>query len=116
MARPARVDMRWRKPWFLARLRLFGWNVRFTKRPLWRYGGGGGAADRAPRAAPAARVEADRRGGQPAKSPLAFPPVAGGTVASPLRSRHRRGTERFSTDVDAPVVCRRLGGIGAGER
>ena len=28
MARPARVLMRWRKPWFLARRRLFGWNVR----------------------------------------------------------------------------------------
>lgn len=24
-ARPARVDMRWRKPWFLDRLRAFGW-------------------------------------------------------------------------------------------
>lgn len=30
MARPARVDMRWRNPWFLARLRLLGWKVRFT--------------------------------------------------------------------------------------
>lgn len=28
MARPARVRIRWRKPWFLARRRLFGWNVR----------------------------------------------------------------------------------------
>ena len=34
MVRPARVDMRWRKPWFLARFRVLGWNVRFTKRPL----------------------------------------------------------------------------------
>lgn len=30
IARPARVDIRCRKPWFLARFRLFGWNVRFT--------------------------------------------------------------------------------------
>lgn len=30
MARPARVDMRWRKPWFLARFRLLGWKVRFN--------------------------------------------------------------------------------------
>jgi hypothetical protein len=30
MARPARVRMRMRKPWVLARLRVFGWNVRFT--------------------------------------------------------------------------------------
>lgn len=30
IARPARVDMRWRNPWFFARLRLFGWYVRFT--------------------------------------------------------------------------------------
>src|SRR5207237_1224276 len=30
MARPARVDIRWRNPWFLARLRLLGWYVRFT--------------------------------------------------------------------------------------
>jgi hypothetical protein len=30
MARPARVDMRCRNPWFFARLRLFGWKVRFT--------------------------------------------------------------------------------------
>ena len=30
MARPARVFMRWRKPCFLARRRLFGWKVRFT--------------------------------------------------------------------------------------
>ena len=29
MARPARVRMRRRKPCFLARRRLFGWNVRF---------------------------------------------------------------------------------------
>jgi hypothetical protein len=34
MARPARVDMRWRKPCFLARFRTFGWNVRFTHRLL----------------------------------------------------------------------------------
>ena len=27
---PARSDMRWRKPWRLARRRLFGWYVRFT--------------------------------------------------------------------------------------
>jgi hypothetical protein len=30
MARPARVRMRNRKPWVLARRRLFGWKVRFT--------------------------------------------------------------------------------------
>ena len=30
MARPARVDMRCRNPWFLARLRVLGWKVRFT--------------------------------------------------------------------------------------
>lgn len=30
MARPARVFIRWRKPCFLARRRLFGWKVRFT--------------------------------------------------------------------------------------
>jgi hypothetical protein len=28
MARPARVRMRNRNPWVLARRRLFGWNVR----------------------------------------------------------------------------------------
>jgi len=32
MARPARVAIRWRNPWFLARLRVFGWKVRFTHR------------------------------------------------------------------------------------
>src|SRR5574341_2472013 len=37
MARPARVRIRIRKPCFFARLRLFGWNVRFTGRtPLGR--------------------------------------------------------------------------------
>jgi hypothetical protein len=30
--RPARVRMRTRKPWVLARLRLLGWKVRFTSR------------------------------------------------------------------------------------
>ena len=30
MARPERVDMRCRKPCFLARLRTLGWKVRFT--------------------------------------------------------------------------------------
>ena len=30
MARPARVDMRLRKPWVFARLRVLGWYVRFT--------------------------------------------------------------------------------------
>jgi hypothetical protein len=30
-ARPPRVDLRARKPCFIARLRLFGWNVRFMK-------------------------------------------------------------------------------------
>lgn len=30
IARPARLDMRCRKPWRLARFRTFGWNVRFT--------------------------------------------------------------------------------------
>jgi hypothetical protein len=34
MACPARVDMRWRKPCFLARLRTFGWYVLFTHRLL----------------------------------------------------------------------------------
>jgi hypothetical protein len=34
MARPARVDMRLRKPWFLARLRTLGWNVLFTSEIL----------------------------------------------------------------------------------
>jgi hypothetical protein len=29
-ARPALVDIRFRKPWVLARLRTFGWYVRFT--------------------------------------------------------------------------------------
>ena len=33
IARPARVDMRWRKPWRRARLRLWGWYVRFTLQP-----------------------------------------------------------------------------------
>ena len=33
MARPARVDIRCRNPWRLARLRLFGWYVRFTLPP-----------------------------------------------------------------------------------
>jgi hypothetical protein len=31
MARPARVDIRWRNPCFLDRLRLFGWKVLFTR-------------------------------------------------------------------------------------
>lgn len=31
MSRPARVLIRWRKPCFLARRRLLGWNVRFTQ-------------------------------------------------------------------------------------
>ena len=37
-ARPARVDIRARKPWRLARRWLLGWNVRFTSppRPRWR--------------------------------------------------------------------------------
>ena len=34
MARPARVRMRRRKPWVLARRRLFGWNVRLLTRFL----------------------------------------------------------------------------------
>jgi len=33
IARPARVDMRWRKPCRRARLRLCGWYVRFTLQP-----------------------------------------------------------------------------------
>jgi len=33
MARPARVDIRCRNPWRFARLRLFGWYVRFTLPP-----------------------------------------------------------------------------------
>jgi len=32
MARPARVRMRSRKPWVLARRRLFGWKVRLVTR------------------------------------------------------------------------------------
>lgn len=32
MARPARVRMRSRKPWVLARRRLFGWKVRLLTR------------------------------------------------------------------------------------
>src|SRR3954452_7387339 len=34
MARPARVRMRRRKPWVLARRRLFGWNVRLLTEEL----------------------------------------------------------------------------------
>lgn len=30
IARPARLDIRCRKPWVFARLRVLGWNVRFT--------------------------------------------------------------------------------------
>jgi hypothetical protein len=33
MARPARVDIRCLNPWRFARLRLFGWYVRFTLPP-----------------------------------------------------------------------------------
>src|SRR5581483_947313 len=41
IARPARVDIRWRKPWFFARLRLFGWKVRFTAPTGYMTGRGG---------------------------------------------------------------------------
>jgi hypothetical protein len=34
MARPPRVDIRLRKPWVLARFRVFGWYVRFTSDSL----------------------------------------------------------------------------------
>lgn len=40
-ARPARVDIRARKPWFLARLRTLGWKVRFT----WGFLLGAGSLD-----------------------------------------------------------------------
>ncbi|SRR6266545_4042110 len=45
MARPARVRIRRRKPCVFARLRLFGWNVRFTgtapsRRSRWKAGRG----------------------------------------------------------------------------
>lgn len=36
--RPARVRIRARKPWFFARRRLLGWNVRFMIRLLAREG------------------------------------------------------------------------------
>jgi len=42
IARPARVRMRSRNPWVLARRRLFGWNVRLLTCGL-PAGGGGGA-------------------------------------------------------------------------
>ena len=51
-ARPPRVDMRFRKPCFLARFRTLGWNVRFNGGPprTRRTGVRGGAAgDRRPR-------------------------------------------------------------------
>jgi hypothetical protein len=37
-ARPARVDILWRKPCLLALLRVFGWNVRFIS-PSFRRSG-----------------------------------------------------------------------------
>lgn len=54
MARPARVDIRFRKPCFFARLRLLGWNVRFTHRLLGAASCGGlGREGRAVRVSPA---------------------------------------------------------------
>ena len=43
MERPARVRMRSRKPWVLARRRLLGWNVRLDTRgsEVWRAAGRG---------------------------------------------------------------------------
>jgi hypothetical protein len=42
MARPARVRMRRRKPWVLARRRLFGWKVRLLTSVLRNWSGPGG--------------------------------------------------------------------------
>jgi hypothetical protein len=65
------VDMRWRKPWFLARLRTFGWKVRFTFPP--RRSGSEGP-DRVPAAAPCA----DEAGGTRVTAPRGHRTTLGG--------------------------------------
>ena len=44
--RPARVDMRWRNPWRVARLRLLGWKVRFMVSQIDRPARGGARSGR----------------------------------------------------------------------
>ena len=44
IARPARVRIRSRKPWVLARRRLFGWKVRLLTRGLQKKSCGGGTS------------------------------------------------------------------------
>jgi len=72
MARPARVDIRCRNPWRLARRRLFGWNGRFTHRLrcLSRLGAadaGRGPRLRGPQRCPSLRLP-DRPGNLPPAS------------------------------------------------
>ena len=71
IARPARVDMRCRKPCRLARLRLLGWNGRFTKASCvpWRSNPGGDGAGRGRSRAALARADAHRGPKVPTASP-----------------------------------------------
>ena len=68
MARPARVRMRNRKPWTLARRRLFGWKVRLplatavSPRHIWRTRSRGRPAHPGRATAPLLSCSANRRG------------------------------------------------------
>ena len=59
MARPARVRMRRRKPWVLARRRLFGWKVRLLTEEL---------QTRSPRGSRATLTKDDERHGRPRRT------------------------------------------------
>lgn len=113
--RPARSDMRCRKPCFLARRRLLGWNVRFTVDLLQRArdtgtssngptdgpgrgasadGGPGGDRDENRRRHSAGSVGADRHGRQLRSPPARLNP-SGGVLgfAARIGEPRRRSTE-----------------------
>src|SRR5437763_7858116 len=109
--------MRCRNPWFLARFRLLGWNVRFTKRPLWKNGGGTARQTRRRDPRLHERVEGRSPWRQPARETLAPGRLPGGTVPPPAAVRTVAGEAVATFFHSCGSRCGylgRQGGRGAG--
>ena len=90
MLRPARVDMRWRKPWFLARRRWLGWKVRFT------WGSSCDRSAREPAGGAMGRTVAPTRGRRRAlpEKGRGWPPLAAIAAGREGEGQRSKGPER----------------------
>src|SRR5450432_134315 len=101
MARPARVRIRNRNPWVLARRRLFGWNVRLLTRGLQKGKSDGGQRAETRHQACDGLQQVTRTpygtGRSPRRSNLAGPATVPSVLWPPTSGRYRPGNLRLES-------------------